>query len=80
MGYFKTFCICWRPGVQDLSLLHSVQTDSGAHPTSYSMGTGGSFPGGKVVKLITHLHLLLRSRILELYLHSLICLNDIVLN
>jgi hypothetical protein len=24
-----------------------VQTGSGAHPTSYPMGTGGSFPGGK---------------------------------
>jgi hypothetical protein len=24
-----------------------VHTSSGAHPTSYPMGTGGSFPGGK---------------------------------
>jgi hypothetical protein len=24
-----------------------VQTGSGAHPAAYSMGTGGSFPGGK---------------------------------
>jgi hypothetical protein len=24
-----------------------VQTDSGAHPASYPMGTGGPFPGGK---------------------------------
>jgi hypothetical protein len=24
-----------------------VQTDSGAHPASCTMGTGGSFPGGK---------------------------------
>jgi hypothetical protein len=24
-----------------------VQTDSGVHPTSYLMGTGGYFPGGK---------------------------------
>jgi hypothetical protein len=29
------------------SLLHIVQTGSGAHPTSYPMGTGGYFPGGK---------------------------------
>jgi hypothetical protein len=35
------------PEVQDFSLLHSVQTGSGAHPASYQMGTGGSFPGGK---------------------------------
>jgi hypothetical protein len=25
-----------------------IQIGSGAHPTSYPMGTGGSFPGGKV--------------------------------
>jgi hypothetical protein len=30
-----------------LSLLHVVQTGSGAHPTSYLMGTGSSFPGVK---------------------------------
>jgi hypothetical protein len=29
------------------SLLHSVQTGSGAHPASYPMGTAGDFPGGK---------------------------------
>jgi hypothetical protein len=32
---------------QKFSLLHSVQTGSEAHPASYPMGTGGSFPGGK---------------------------------
>jgi hypothetical protein len=32
---------------QELSLLHVVQTGSGAHPASYPMGTGGSFSGGK---------------------------------
>jgi hypothetical protein len=32
---------------QEYSLLHVVQTVSGAHPTSYPMGTTGSFPGGK---------------------------------
>jgi hypothetical protein len=31
----------------EFSLLHIVQTGSGAHPTSYLMGTGGSFPGGR---------------------------------
>jgi hypothetical protein len=34
-------------GVGVLSLLHVVQTGSGVHPTSYPMGTGGSFPGDK---------------------------------
>jgi hypothetical protein len=32
---------------QDFSLLNIVQTCSGVHPTSYRMGIGGSFPGGK---------------------------------
>jgi hypothetical protein len=29
------------------NLLHLVQTGPGAHPASYPMGAGGSFPGGK---------------------------------
>jgi hypothetical protein len=29
------------------NFLHSVQTGSGVHPTSYPMSTGGSFPGGR---------------------------------
>jgi hypothetical protein len=32
---------------QEFSLLQVVQTGSGIHQTSYKMGTGGSFPGGK---------------------------------
>jgi hypothetical protein len=35
-------------GVQEFSLLQIVQTGSEVHPTSYPMGTGGSFAGGKV--------------------------------
>jgi hypothetical protein len=33
----------------DFSSSPCVQTGSGAHPPSYPMGTGGSFPGGKVL-------------------------------
>jgi hypothetical protein len=29
------------------NFLHVVQTVFGAHPASYAVGTGGSFPGGK---------------------------------
>jgi hypothetical protein len=36
-----------RVPVGVFSLLHVVQTDSGAHPASYPMCTGSSFPGGK---------------------------------
>jgi hypothetical protein len=34
-------------GAEDSSSSPCVQTGSGAHPASYPMGTGGSFPGGK---------------------------------
>jgi hypothetical protein len=37
-------------GERDFSLLHSVQTGSGAHPASYPMGTGGYFPEGKAAR------------------------------
>jgi hypothetical protein len=32
---------------RDFSVLHVVQTGSGAHPASYPMGTDGSLPGDK---------------------------------
>jgi hypothetical protein len=32
---------------ENFSLHHCIQTASGAHPTSYPMGTGGSFSGIK---------------------------------
>jgi hypothetical protein len=42
---------------------HLVQNSSGAHPTSYPVGTRGSFPGSKTgVKLNTHLHQVPRSK------------------
>jgi hypothetical protein len=46
-------CTVWlrtgRPGFdpEDFSSNLCVQTGSGAHPASYTVGTGGSFPGGK---------------------------------
>jgi hypothetical protein len=33
-----------------MSLLHNVQTGSGAHPASYTMGTGSAFPEGKAAE------------------------------
>jgi hypothetical protein len=33
---------------EEFSLLLVIQSGSGVHPTSYPMGTGGSFPGSKV--------------------------------
>jgi hypothetical protein len=32
------------------SLLHVVQTDTGANPASYPTGSGVSFPGGKTAQ------------------------------
>jgi hypothetical protein len=56
--------------------------DSGANPASYPMGTGVISAGvkGWDVKLTAHLHLIPRSRMMELYLYPLICLYGIVLN
>jgi hypothetical protein len=34
-------------GAKDLSCSLCVQTGSGAHPASCTMGTGGPFPGAK---------------------------------
>jgi hypothetical protein len=34
-------------GAKDFSFVLCVQTGSGAHPASCTMGTGGSFPGAK---------------------------------
>jgi hypothetical protein len=42
-------------GAEDISSSLCVQTGSGAHPASYSVGTGGPFPRG--VTLTTHPHL-----------------------
>jgi hypothetical protein len=69
-------------GGQDFSLLHNVQTITEAHPASYPVGTRISSTGVKrrSMKLTTHLHVLLRSRMMELYLHSLTRLRGVVLN
>jgi hypothetical protein len=52
-------------GAGNFSHRHHIKTGSGAHSASYPMGTGGSFPVGKVlegVKLTTHLQLVPRSK------------------
>lgn len=36
-------------GASHFSLLYIIQTDPGAHPASYSLGTGASFAGCTVV-------------------------------
>jgi hypothetical protein len=43
----KAIEVRFPTGVEDFSSSPCVQTGSGAHPASYPMGTGGSFPGSK---------------------------------
>jgi hypothetical protein len=58
-----------------------LQAGSGAHPASYPVGTGGSSPGIKQLRHeTTYLHLVLRSRMVELFFHSPIHLHGMVLN
>jgi hypothetical protein len=56
-----------------------------ALPASCQMGTGSFFSGDKRglgvgVNLTTHLHIVPRSKMVELYLHSAIRLHEVVLN
>jgi hypothetical protein len=37
----------WVPVGLEFSLFYVIQAGSGAHPASYPIGTGGSFPRGK---------------------------------
>jgi hypothetical protein len=58
--------------------LHSVQTLLWDSPIFPYNGYWGLFPRG--VKLTTHLHLVLRLKMMELYLHSPVRLQGVVLN
>jgi hypothetical protein len=37
----------YQAGARDKSLLHNVQTGSGAYPASYKIDSRGSYPGSK---------------------------------
>jgi hypothetical protein len=68
---------------QDVSSLHVVQTGSGAHPASYPMGIGGSFPGGKAVRAWSwplNSNYCRGQEYVNLYIHSPIRLHGVVLN
>jgi hypothetical protein len=43
----RGFGVRFPTGAGNFSLHHRVQNGSGVHPASYSVGTRGSFPGGK---------------------------------
>jgi hypothetical protein len=70
-------------GARDFSVLYTVQTSFEAHPDSYTMDKGGSFPEGKAargLKLTVHFHLMQRSKMMELYVHSPIRFYGILLD
>jgi hypothetical protein len=74
----------WIPsGSKWFSPLHSIHTRSGAHASSYPMGTEGSFPGDKAVGVwnwpLTSSSVP-RSTMMGLYLHSTLHINGMVLN
>jgi hypothetical protein len=73
MGYGLDDRVSLPTGSRDLSLVHCIQTGSGAHPASYPVGTWKLYPwgqGGWAVKLNAHLLLVPRSRMVELCLYS----------
>jgi hypothetical protein len=79
-----TIGVLFPAGARNLSLLHIVQTGSEAHPTSYPLliGRGAIYPGIKrpgSVNLTINFHSS-EVKIVEIYLHFLICLHGMVLN
>jgi hypothetical protein len=78
----------WIAGVQfpagekDFSLFHSVQTGSAVHLASYPVGTVYFIRRqcGRGVKMTTHLHLVLRLKMMKRNFHSPIRLHGVVFN
>jgi hypothetical protein len=64
-------------GNRNIYPVHSTQTDSGAHPIPYPVGTWGYAPG---FKLAACLSVVPRSRIMQLCFDSLTSLYGIVVN
>jgi hypothetical protein len=59
-------------GARNLSLLYKVQTGCGAQSLCCTVLAGGCFreaPEGRVVKLTTHIHLVLRLTMLKFHFH-----------
>jgi hypothetical protein len=47
---YRMIGVRFPAGAGNFPLRHRVQTGSGTHPSSYPMGTGGSFPEGKAAR------------------------------
>jgi hypothetical protein len=65
--------------MQEIFLFRSVQTGSEGQATSSPVGKWVLSPGSKV-ESTAHLHLVARSRMMELYVHSPIWLHSVVFN
>jgi hypothetical protein len=59
-------------GARDFSLLHRIQTGSGAHPASYPVGTGDPFLGIKKAGKILMLTYLVLCNIIETTIFGLV--------
>jgi hypothetical protein len=85
-GIAKGYGLDGRGSILDRGIyfhvLHSIHTGSGPHPASYLIGAWHYFAGVKWPERETdqHLHLVPRSRMVELYLHSPAYVNSLVLN
>jgi hypothetical protein len=62
-------------GARDFSSSLCVQTGSGAHPASCTMGTGGPFPGGKSVDCSSKQYIDMTDSAQVSYARK-ICIND----
>jgi hypothetical protein len=72
-----TFGIRFQEGA--MIFLHTASRPTlEAHSVSYTVGTGSKEARG--IKLSTHEYLVLRLRMVDLYLHSPILLNVVMLN
>jgi hypothetical protein len=80
-GYDRAIGVLSPAGANDFSSNLCVQTGSGAHPASCTMGTGGPFPGGKarMGREANHSpHLVPRSRMTRSYTSSPLRLHGVL--
>jgi len=66
-------------GEKHFSLLHRTHIVSRSRPDSHSMGNRASGQSKWVVKLSTHFHVMWGLKITKLLMHSIICLQGVVL-
>jgi hypothetical protein len=68
-SYSLTAVLRFPAVARGFSVLHSFQTGSGAHPVPWVQEAFSPGKSGLGVKLTTHLHLVSKSKMVELYLN-----------